>query len=347
MSVQIQTKEITNQQEWDRFLLTLQPNTFLQSWVWGQLQQQSGEDVHYVAFFKNEIQIGAALIIVVNAKRGRHLLIPHGPIFATEKETIKYLPDVIDYCKEIAQKKSAVAIRIAPLLVTTPENQAAFKQYGFYSAPLHVHTELTWMLNIDKPEQELFAGMRKTTRHAIRKCLASDIGVDVITNPEAIKRFLPLYKTTKQRHGFVPFSEEFLTNQVTLFSKNGNMYMCFAHQKGKDIAGGLFIHLGHTVFYHHGASLFTPLPASQLLQWTSIQEAKRRGAKRYNFWGIAPASAKATAGKPAHPFAGITVFKKGFGGYAMDYMHAQDLPLSFLYWQLWLIDSYRKWKRGF
>ena len=85
----------------------------------------------------------------------------------------------------------------------------------------------------------------------------------------------------------------------------------------------------------------TTVPAAHAVQWRSIQEAQRRGATRYNFWGIARAD------QPRHPFAGITIFKKGFGGYPQDYMHAQDLPLNLKYWKLWAVDTWRHIQRGF
>ena len=39
------------------------------------------------------------------------------------------------------------------------------------------------------------------------------------------------------------------------------------------------------------------------------------------------------------------VFKKGFGGFQTDYLHAQDLPLSFGYWINWAIENFRRRKR--
>ncbi|GAI33015.1 unnamed protein product, partial [marine sediment metagenome] len=36
-------------------------------------------------------------------------------------------------------------------------------------------------------------------------------------------------------------------------------------------------------------------PASYLLQWEAIKEAKNRGCKLYNFWGIAEIESKKTS----------------------------------------------------
>ena len=76
--------------------------------------------------------------------------------------------------------------------------------------------------------------------------------------------------------------------------------------------------------------------------WESIKEAKNRGMKYYNFWGIAPDKARKN-----HPFYGITHFKKGFGGYKKELLPAQDLPVSVKYWFNWVIETFRSIKRGF
>lgn len=336
-------RAVTNQNTWDQFLLQLNPNTFLQSSEWAELQEKHNSHVYRLGLYEDEKLIGVGLVLLVKAKRGHFLFCPHGPLLADEMTTRRYLPTLINYCRTLAEQEKAVAVRIAPLLLTTPENTTLFKSVGFRPAPLHVHTELTWMLDINLPEEKLLQNMRKTTRQAIRRAIESPLTAEVVTDSSAIDRFWPLYQETKTRHSFVPFSEQFLRDQFEIFSKNNRVYAIIVNHENKAVGAGLFIHFGNTVFYHHGASTKLPatLPASHLVQWRSIQEAKKRGAMHYNFWGIASAK------KPKHPFAGITVFKTGFGGYAVDYMHAQDLPLNWKYWKLWAIETYRKFKRGF
>jgi len=62
----------------------------------------------------------------------------------------------------------------------------------------------------------------------------------------------------------------------------------------------------------------------------------------YNFWGIAP-----DGSSPKHPFAGITHFKKGFGGKQIDLLRCQDLPLAPKYYINWGVETLRRLKRGF
>jgi lipid II:glycine glycyltransferase (peptidoglycan interpeptide bridge formation enzyme) len=45
--------------------------------------------------------------------------------------------------------------------------------------------------------------------------------------------------------------------------------------------------------------------------------------KKYNFWGVAPIDSK------DHRFSGISIFKRGFGGEDVQYLHAQDLIINY------------------
>ncbi|MBI1888387.1 MAG: peptidoglycan bridge formation glycyltransferase FemA/FemB family protein, partial [Candidatus Spechtbacteria bacterium] len=115
-----------------------------------------------------------------------------------------------------------------------------------------------------------------------------------------------------------------------------------AWYNNEPLASAIVVFYGNSAFYHHGASssIYPKIPAPYLLQWRAILEAKKRGKKLYNFWGIIRDTGK------KHPWAGITLFKKGFGGFQTDYLHAQDLPLSWKYWPSWVIETLRKKRRN-
>ena len=64
------------------------------------------------------------------------------------------------------------------------------------------------------------------------------------------------------------------------------------------------------------------------------------GLKYYDFWGIAPTD------DPNHRFAGVTIFKKGFGGERIDWVHAHDLPVSPLYKLTYVFETGRRIRRN-
>ena len=65
--------------------------------------------------------------------------------------------------------------------------------------------------------------------------------------------------------------------------------------------------------------------APYVLQWFEITRAKNDGFKYYDFWGIAPND------DPKHPWAGVTRFKKGFGGIIVEYGGTWEKGVSWKY----------------
>ena len=105
-------------------------------------------------------------------------------------------------------------------------------------------------------------------------------------------------------------------------------------------AAAIIIFYNGQAFYHHsGSRAGAGSNVSYLLQWRVIQEAKKRGCTLYNFWGIAPED------RPNHAWAGLSLFKKGFGGFAEAYLHAQDMPLTAKYWLNYAIETVRRIRR--
>ena len=332
---------VTSQEAWDALVQGISPNTFLHSWHWGEIQLRLGHTIERLEFTDQGESLGVALLVHMRAKRGSLVLCPHGPLVKKEEYIKEVLRSIVVHVKSTTKGYSA--LRLAPLLLDTKENNTLLQEEGFKPSPLHVHAELTWVLDISGSKEDILKGMRKTTRHAIKKADKEGVQVDVQTSAQALERFWPLYEQTSSRHNFVPYTKNTITTQIEEFGKSNQVFAVTATYQGKDVASAILFYYGDTAYYYHGASTHIQgnIPAAHAVQWSAIQEAKKRGATKYNFWGIAPDN------EPNHPFAGITVFKKGFGGQAVPYIHAHDYPLSWRYYPLWIIETFRKYQRGF
>jgi len=211
---------------------------------------------------------------------------------------------------------------------------------GFRPAPIHaMDAEHCWVLAIDKSEDELLAGMRKTTRYEIRHAMKMGVTVTTSNNPEDLKHFFTLYKETSARHGFV--GHKGIREEFEEFAASGSELLFLGSFEGRVIASALVMFYNNQAIYHHGASINTKVPASYLIQGEAMKEAKKRGIKVYNFWGIAPENSQ------NHPWSGITLFKKGFGGHEVQYIHAEDYPVSPLYIVPKAIEFVRKKMKGY
>ncbi len=341
-------KEINNKQEWEGFLAKCCEKTFLQAWNWGEFNKMLGKKIWRFGVYEKDNLLVACLVSKIEAKRGTYLLIEHGPVLSSMAKTqnlkLKIMKDLLIYLKDIAKKEGASFLRICPIWKRTKENEKIFKNLGFRKAPIHEHPEVSWVLGLNKSREELLAGMRKTTRYLIRQALKnSDIEIVKVKDIESLGIFNKIYLETGKRGHFIPFSLEYLKNEFQAFLKDDQILLFLGKYKNKVVAGAIIIFWQDSAFYHQGASLreFAKIPINYLLQWEAIKEAQAKGLKYYSFWGIASEE------KANHPWSGLTLFKKGFGGRREECLETQDFIISLKYWPNYLIESARKKKRGF
>jgi len=367
----MEIKEVKNKDEWEGFLKKCYPKTFLQSWNWGEFNKAMGNKIWRLGIYKPEL-VGVALVIKIVARRGSFLFVPHGPIIrsqnsnlsiqegfriakiAQSEETkfkIDILKELLERLKEIAKKEKADFIRVASIFQRTERNKEIFKNLGFREAPIHIHPEVTWILNIVPPEQEILMKMRKSTRNLIRRAKKEGIEVFQENSIRGVKKFNEIYRATFDRHHFVPFSFEYLKSEFLTFFADNQVAIFFAKYQSKILASAMIIFWQQIGFYHQGASLVSKIPAPYFLQWQAIREAKRRGCKLYNFWGIAPEiKCHKDLKNPKikkHPWWGLSLFKMGFGGFREEYLKTQDYVLSKRYWFSFAVEKIRKIKRGY
>lgn len=346
-TTQMEIREVSDENQWEDFLNEARPHTFLQSWKWGEFNEQTGNKIWRLGIFENDAFLGVALIIKTEARRGSFLFCPHGPITITNFSIFNFqfsniLKNLTAYLKDLAIQEKVSFIRMSPLLAATPENISIFRDYGFRDAPVHMmHPERAWILDITPSEETLLKNMRKQTRHCIKNAREAGVKIAISRSSGDIAQFYRIYQTTVDRQGFVPFSPKYLEEEFKTFAAKDNALIFFGEYKNDIISTAMIVFANGSAFYHHSASSlkYPKIPASHFLQWEVIREAKRRGCLWYNFWGIAPEA------KPNHPWAGLTLFKKGFGGLAEEYVHAQDLALSPQYWLTYAIEAVRRIKR--
>lgn len=323
---QIIIDEIKGKKEWEGFMIKYHEGNFLHSWNWGGFHKNLGNTIHRTGFFEGKKIVGVMLCIVEKAKRATYLTIPGGPLIDwQDEEQINLFRKIIE---DLAKKENCSFIRVRPQLLENEENKNLFAKLGFQIAPMHLHAELTHQLDLKKSEEKLLSGMRKTTRYEIKQAIKLGIKITSSKNPKDIDEFYKLQKETAKRQGFVGFDKRFLQKQFEVFIKDNQVLLYTAYLGERRLAQAFIIFYGQEADYHYGASTLDGriYPGAYLIQWEAIKEAKKRGMRRYNLWGVAP------EGQTNHRFWGVSVFKRGFGGEDVEYLHARDLvinPLSY------------------
>lgn len=333
-------KEIKDKVTWETFVKSRPESNFLQSWYWGDFHIALGSKVYREGIFSGEGLVGVMLCIVENARRGRHIIVPAGPLIDWDNRVLSLA--VVDRLREIGKEENAVFVRVRPQLPESTESRSIFKSLGFVSAPTHLHAELTSELSLLPTPDELLMNMRKQTRYEIKKSEKLGIEISETTDPEFIKSFYELQLYTAKRQDFVPFSYMFLYEQFKVFANAGLAKLYTAKYEGKTLAQAFVIFYGHEAAYHYGAStdLGREYPGAYALQWKIINDAKNAGMKTYNLWGVAGVEDK------THRFYPISIFKRGFGGVDTAYLHASDLIINpARYVVAYLIEYIRKLRR--
>ena len=308
---------------------------FLQSPEYGKMNEILGEKVIFEDFGGK----GYALMIVRDARRGRYLEIPCGPLI--DWGDMKMRIKMLDRVREVAEQEKCVFVRMRPQLLSTAENLQILQEMGFRKSPMHLAAEHTVMIDLRLSHEELLAGMRRQTRYEVRR--AEKLGIEVLSgnSEEIFREFHGVQAETAQRQNFVPPSLKVLLAEREAFRNKVKIYVARTSE-GEKIAYGLIIGDGLEADYYEAASteLNRKLPGAYALLWRVMRDLKAEGYQRFNLWGIAP------AGQTHHRYAGVTTFKTGFGGKIVEFVPAHDLVISKVgYLKDWLVEAARKKRR--
>lgn len=239
------------------------------------------------------------------------LEVPRGPIFNNEKG----LDEVLKKIKEIGKKEKSLFIRISSYKTM----QARFVNRAFKISKLDHHPETSLLINLSQSEDEILMQMKQKGRYNIK--VAEKHGI-IIEESDDIDAFYDILIKTGGRDGFGIHPRSYYLNMIVSLGDNAQLLL--AKKDGKIIAGGIFVYLDDMAIYYYGSSDhdYRKMMAPYLMQWTAIKEAKKRGCKYYDFLGISPEDSQKN-----HPWAGVTSFKKKFGGDVISYPKAKEVIL--------------------
>ena len=336
----MRVEDITDKQQWDDFVTSHEEANFLHSWQWGEFHLSRGKTVVRRGVFDGDKLIGVYEGEVETARRGRHIAVAGGPIVDwTDKPAVEAL--VADM-REQGRKYHCAFVRVRPQLEKTDESMRLFRELGLHAAPMYLSVELAGVLDLEKSEDELLKNMRQRLRRALRKAEKNGITIEKSTDPARMKEFYDIQLQTAGRHHFIAFSEGFLTKQFAAFAEDNSAVLYTARYNGEVLAQNFMIFYGNEASYHYGVSteLGTKLSGAPLLHMQAMRDARERGIKRYNFWGIVDED------DTKHRFYGVSVFKRGFGVDELKYVPAHDLILNPIKYSVdWVVETARRKRR--
>lgn len=294
-----------SKEAWDGKVVEL-GGSILQSWNWGVFNESLGHKVH--RFSDDTFMAQVAEITLPFGKK--YLYCPRGPI-GDERGAMSDL-------KKMQSDRDLIFARIEPPHAVDLPRAVKDNQ------PAH-----NWLLNLEKTEEALLIDMKPKTRYNIN--LAQRKGVTVRVGEQ--KDLLDMWKLlleTAQRNAIRLHPQNYYFQMWEQLDKD-QVKILLAEYNGKPLAGMILTLFGDTATYLHGGTSLQmkEAMAPYVLHWEAIRLAKNLGYKNYDFGGVAP------SGEESHAWAGISRFKKGFGGFEVAYPGAFDLIYSPIWYTIY------------
>ena len=341
-------KIVTPDENWNADVLKA-GGGFLQSREWGNFQAAFGLEVRWLRDEKNI----PSLWLKRPLPLGRHYwYCPRGPISAgivgaagpaddngKEPESDARVRRLANLAVAVAGSAALPGAELFPGADFLRVEPPYVPEHGQMTIPRS--PSATWILDLAPDAAELLKGMHPKTRYNIG--LAERKGVKIyrasLRDPNAFEIFWSLVKETTGRDRFHAHDREYYRKMLEALSGDPAhdassrpvATLEFAEHDGRVLAANLMIWFGDTVSYLHGASsnVRREVMAPHLLHWKLINEAKSLSFKHYDFWGVAP------EGTVNHPWAGVSRFKRGFGGRYVAYPGTFDLPLDRFWYRVY------------
>ena len=184
------------------------------------------------------------------------------PLINSSEDTDELKNDILKYCKE--NKINRIEFRASARLFQ-------------YEPP--AHTDLYYLLDLHRSEDEIFRSFSENTRRNIKKAIKNSVQVFKQNNEEGLRLFYSMLCKTRKRHGIPPQPFSFYKNfyRQIILKNAGDIRL--AQSENKIIAGAIFMHIGKRAIFKYGASdtVFKNSGANHFIMWEAIKEYNRLG----------------------------------------------------------------------
>lgn len=315
--------EKENKNPWNDFLIRHQ-GSFLQSFEWGEFQKMLSKKVWRMELREREKTLLQAQIIKEKRFFKSYLYLPYGPIFNLEtslSDREKALSVLLENIQSLAHKEKAFFFRVEPI-----SPLFSISGFDFQNPAVRTQPQKTMVLDLGKTEEELLRSFRKRTRYNIR--LAEKKGVEIKISDRYSDIFYKLLKKTKERQGFRSYPEIYYKKLFRVNNDYFKVNLFLAEYQNEVIVASIIIFFdGRATSLHTGSdSEYSAFKAPYLLRWKTILEAKKRGYKEYDLWGI-----------DEKKWPGVTHLKKSFRGREVEYGPAEDIVFEQNWYKIYKI----------
>ena len=318
--------------DWQAVLEQHTSGDFLHDWTWAAVADLDGQPQRRFIVSRDDRPVAIVAAQARPLAAGRSFwYVPHGPVLDYGAEEARdVVAATLAGLREAGRREGAIAVKIEPRTAAGAPELAAFSGQGLRRTPgtLQVgHTRIIELVEDDP----LLASFDKDTRYSVRRAEREGVVVRVVSDAadlRAIGALHQLVEATQQRAGFaLPPLQRYRTAWSALAGA-GRAHILEAMLGDELLASGMVVIEGDRSFYLFSGSRREAAGepkrfASYALQWQMMRLARNRGARHHDLWGIAP-----TGSGPQHPWHGVGLFKKGFGGREVVWAGSWDLVID-------------------
>ncbi|MGE5042237.1 MAG: lipid II:glycine glycyltransferase FemX [Candidatus Levyibacteriota bacterium] len=315
----------------------------LQSFEWGEFRKKTGVTV-----------IRRGKILGKKVEDGYTLTLHKVPKLSY---TIGYLPkgslpskEILEDISSVCKTYNCIYVQLEPNVIR--EDAPNFKPEKLSLKPsFHpLFTKFTFVLDIEKTEEELLKQMHPKTRYNIK--VAQKHGVEIIedNSEKGFEAFLKLYEETTTRQKFYAHTPDYHRSLWELLgnsksqrpkTKDELSYHLLHAKLGEEIlTSWVLFSFKDWLYYPYGASSreHREAMASNLIMWETIRLGKKLGLKHFDMWG-----ALGTDADPKDPWYGFHKFKQGYGAILTEYVGSYDYVLDPLLYRGMIAADKLRW----
>jgi lipid II:glycine glycyltransferase (peptidoglycan interpeptide bridge formation enzyme) len=242
--------------------------------------------------------------------------VPRGPIVGGQSQ----LDAALAKLASLARERRAIFLKVDPE-IDADAGIGPLRSAGFRRAPDIQPVVATLELDLGPDEDALFAGLDKDTRWSVRQGEKRGVSLREASGDDDLRALYDLYAETGQRAGFITRTWDYYRRMWGTLVTQGHAKVRLAEKDGRPVAGALTWRCGERDVYQSAATNDTGRSAfaAYALLWRCIIEARKGGARRFDFGGI-----PVDVTRKDDPMYGPYLFKKGFGGTPRRFVGAHD-----------------------
>lgn len=304
----------------------------LQSWEWGEFRKSTGVEVTRLIETDESKECIAVYQLTWHKIPKTSYQVGYLPKSALPSE------EAIEYIKNEANKRKAIFVKMEP-------NVKAGKQFDYTPEVLlrkgkPLFTKYTFILNIERSEDEILKRMNQKTRYNVR--LAEKKGVEIVkdNSEEAFEEYWRLTEETTKRQGFYSHTKSYHKKMWQMMTTSGIGQMFKAVYNGEVLTTWMIFVLNKKLYYPYGASTnkYRDTMANNLMMWEVIKHGKKMGCKEFDMWGSLGSNPD-----PKDSWYGFHRFKQGYGGVLTEFLGTYDIVIYPTMYEVYRLIENVRW----